>query len=45
MAVLTLVLGYTVFTMYQGMLMPVFLLITILWRYLFYRREQKLQRS
>jgi hypothetical protein len=44
-AVLTLVLGYTVFTMYQGMLMPFFLLITILWRYLFYRRELKLQRT
>lgn len=44
-AILTFILGFSMFTMYQGILMPFFLILTILWRYTFYRREKRAQNA
>lgn len=40
-AIATLGLGYTVFSQLQALSIPVFILITVGWRYFLYRREQK----
>ena len=39
--ILTVVMGYGAFTQMISMALPVFLIITVLWRYVLYRREQK----
>lgn len=38
---LTLVLGFTVFSQLQALLLPGFILITIGWRYILYRKDKK----